>query len=64
VFTKARHGSYPEPDEFNPHLLNIDISSGSFHSGFPNKILYAFLMSPICATCSPRRMFRTTVCDV
>jgi hypothetical protein len=32
----------------NPRL---GLPSGLFPSGFPTNILYAFLFSPICATC-------------
>jgi len=54
----------PEPDEPSPHLptisprfilisshLHLCLQSGLFSSGFPTNILYAFLNSPIRATC-------------
>jgi hypothetical protein len=31
--------------------LSLGLSSGLFQSGFPTKILYAFLFAPIHATC-------------
>jgi hypothetical protein len=31
--------------------LRLGLRSGLFPSGFPTNILYAFLFSPICATC-------------
>jgi hypothetical protein len=57
-------GPYPEPDQFNPSdpiplgfililstHLRLDTPSGLFHFGYPTNILYAFLVSPIRATC-------------
>jgi hypothetical protein len=58
-------GPYPEPDQyssyhsiiskiyFNIIHLRLGLPSGLFPSGFPTNILYAFLFSPIRATCSP-----------
>jgi hypothetical protein len=50
-------GPYPEPNQSNPYNFNIiyplrlGLPSGLFPSGFSTNILYAFLFSPICATC-------------
>jgi hypothetical protein len=57
-------GPYPEPDRSSPYHpiclrsililstdLRLGLSSGLFPSGFPTNILYAFLFSPIRATC-------------
>jgi hypothetical protein len=57
-------GPYPEPDRSNPHHsiplrfililsthLRLGLPGGLFPSGFPTNILYAFLFSPIRATC-------------
>jgi hypothetical protein len=57
-------GPYPEPDQSSlPHPislrsililtthLHLGLSSGIFLSGFPTNILYAFLFSPVRATC-------------
>jgi hypothetical protein len=54
-------GPYPEPDRSSPyHLrsllilsthLRLGLPSGLFPSGVPTNILYAFLFSPIRATC-------------
>jgi hypothetical protein len=46
---------YPESDESSPHPpiifhLNLGLSSGLFLQGFSTKELYAFLISPMCAT--------------
>jgi hypothetical protein len=54
---------YPEPDQSSPHHpilsvfvlsthLRLGLPSGFFASGFPANNLYAFLFSPIRATCS------------
>jgi hypothetical protein len=54
---------YPEPDQSSPHHqilsipivsthLRLGLPSGLFASGFPTNNLYAFLFSPIRATCS------------
>jgi len=58
-------GAYPEPHAFSPHLLTLfplrstvilsshlclGLLSGLFPSGFPTKILYALLVSPMCTT--------------
>jgi hypothetical protein len=48
---------YPKPDESSPHrqlyfpnihfnIIHLGLPSGLFPSGFPIKILYAFLISP------------------
>jgi hypothetical protein len=57
---------YPEPDASSPYLLTqfpqnpfyyylpylrLDLSSSFFPSGFPNKILYEFLIPPMHAAC-------------
>jgi hypothetical protein len=60
-------GPYPEPGRSSPYHrilslvlrsilissthLRLGLPSGLFPSGFPNNILYAFLVSPIRATC-------------
>jgi hypothetical protein len=57
-------GPYPEPVQSNPHHtisprsililsthLRLGLPSGLFPSSFPTNILYAFLVSPIRATC-------------
>jgi hypothetical protein len=56
-------GPYPEPDQSSPYYLilrsililsihlRLDLPSGLFPSGIPTNILYAFLFSPIRATC-------------
>jgi hypothetical protein len=57
-------GPYPEPYQSNPHHnilskinyntvhhLRLGLPSGFFTSAFPTNILYAFLFSPIRATC-------------
>jgi hypothetical protein len=38
------------PQKIIPHL-RLGLPSGLFPSGFPTNILYAFLISPIRATC-------------
>jgi hypothetical protein len=56
---KPSTGPYPEPDESSPYrpsyfcqihfniiLQRLGLPSGLFPSGFPTKILYAFLFSP------------------
>jgi hypothetical protein len=59
-------GPYPEPDPSSPYHsslslrslliisihLRLGLLSGLFSFGFPTNILYAFLFSPIRATCS------------
>jgi hypothetical protein len=50
---------YPQPDESGPYHpililstdLHLGLPSGLFPSGFPTNNLYAFLFSPIRATC-------------
>jgi hypothetical protein len=58
-------GLYPEPDKFSPHLypisiryiliisfhLSLGLPSTLFLSGYPTKILYSLLFSPVGATC-------------
>jgi len=63
VFTTARHRSLREPDTSSPQLSTLKSSlilslhlrlcppSGPFRLGTPTKILYAFLIAPIRATC-------------
>jgi hypothetical protein len=62
VFTRARHcWPHPQPDAPNPHLptvflilsshLRLGPPSYLFPSGFATKILYAFLISSMDATC-------------
>jgi hypothetical protein len=62
---KSAIGPYPVPDESSPHLfhpaplmsnfisfrIHLAIPSGLFPLGFPTKILYAFVISPMRATC-------------
>jgi hypothetical protein len=60
------HKSFPESHKCSPHHptlisltcifilsshLCLSIQTGFFPLGFPTKILYAFLISPMCATC-------------
>jgi hypothetical protein len=42
----------PQPHESSSQSnLRRSLSNGTFPLGFPTKILYEFLISPICATC-------------
>jgi len=65
-FTTAHHCPCPGPDGSSPHLpiifllrsilvlsshLHPSISRGHLPSGFRTKVLYAFLTSPMYATC-------------
>jgi hypothetical protein len=44
--------SYLSKNHFNIILpLRLDPPNGLFPSGFPTKLLWAFLFSPMCATC-------------
>jgi hypothetical protein len=60
---------YPEPDRpspYHPILIlftyqRLRLPSGLFPSGFPGYILYAFLFSPIRATCPPYLIFRDLI---
>jgi hypothetical protein len=63
-------GPYPEPDQSSPYHLFLSLRSipilsshlrpglpsSLFPSGFSTKILYAFLFSPIRATCPANRI--------
>jgi hypothetical protein len=55
-------GLYPEPDESNPHLTLFPFpsvprsSEWSFRSGFPTKILYAFLIHRLRTTPPAQRV--------
>jgi hypothetical protein len=61
VFTRLATGPYSEPGVSNPHLptyflksiliLSPYLPSHLIPSGFPRKILYAFVIFPIRATC-------------
>jgi len=42
---------YPEPARSSPYPQIPHLPSGLFPSGFPSKILYMPLLSPICALC-------------
>jgi hypothetical protein len=61
---QSANGPYPKPDEFRPHTpvlfkirfniilyLRLGLRSGLLSSGYSTKILYAFLVSTVCATC-------------
>jgi hypothetical protein len=57
-------GVHPEPDELSPQFLSlfrwapflpfhlrVGLPNGAFCLGFPTKVSYAFLISPMHATC-------------
>jgi len=65
---KPATGPYPEPDESSSHVptlfslrtililssqLRLGLSNGVYHSGFPTKMLYAFLVSHVCYMTCP-----------
>jgi hypothetical protein len=72
VFTRARHWSlfwtrWIQSTPSHPITLRyililsfhlrLDLPCGHFPSGFPTKILYAFLVSPMCITCRTHLIF-------
>jgi len=48
-------GPYPDPDFYHSvslrSLLRLELPSGLFPSGIPQKILYTFLIFPMHVTC-------------